>query len=53
MQLSPFQISHWHNMDIDKLLISNKVYFGKEGCKYLVVTKMMIKLNHYVKRFQK
>ena len=23
-----------NNMDIDKILISNKVYFGKEGCKY-------------------
>ena len=34
MQLSPFQISYWHNMDIDKILISNKVYFGKEGSKY-------------------
>ena len=40
------------NIDIDKIVISNKVSFDKNGFKYFV-TKIMIKLSYDVQRFQK
>ena len=63
------KINHYHqnqflinNVDIDKILISNKVSFGKKGCKYFIsfnnddnkinpVCIMLPKRRRYQKRF--
>ena len=41
-----------NNVDIDKLIISNNVSFGRKVLNTLLVTKLMKKLSHYVYCFQ-
>ena len=41
-----------NNVDIEKLIISNNVSFGRKVLNALLVTKLMKKLNHYLHRFQ-
>ena len=40
------------NGDIDQILISEKVYFGKMVINTLLAIKMMEKVNHYMQCFQ-
>ena len=42
------------DVDINHVLVSIKIYFGEKTINTLLVTYMMIiKLNHYIKCFQK
>ena len=47
---SPISIS---KMDINKLVVSNKVSFGKKDLKYLLVMKMLKMFDLYTYSFQK
>ena len=47
---SPISIK---NIDIDKIVVSNKVSFGKKGFKYFIGYKDAKKLGFYVNVFQK
>ena len=41
------------NVDFNKIVVSNKVYFGKKGFKYFISYKDAKKIDLYVYFFQK
>ena len=41
------------NVDFNKIVVSNKVYFGKKGFKYFISYKAAKKIDLYVYFFQK